>query len=66
MSAKVVDFSRPVSSALSEAGHCESEFSEDKGNLINTIRFEILYQLYVAAEPTDQQIAMEEFLLECD
>ncbi len=66
MSAQVVDFGPAVSSALADVDHRESEVAEDNHSIINRIHFETLYQLYFAPEPTPEQIATEEFLLECD
>ncbi len=66
MSAQVVDFGPAVYSAAAEVDHREAEVAEDNRNIINRIRFETLYQLYFAPEPTPGQIAMEKFLLECD
>lgn len=66
MSAEVIDLAPAVSSASVEVDHREAEVAEDNHNVINRIRIEILYQLYFTPEPTPEQIAMEEFLLECD
>jgi hypothetical protein len=66
MSAQAIDFGLAVSSASVEVDHGDAEVAEDNHNIINRIRFETLYQLYFAPEPTPGQIAMEKFLLECD
>lgn len=35
-------------------------------NTINKLPIQARYQLYFAPEPTAEQLAMEEFLLDCD
>jgi hypothetical protein len=65
MSAKVVDYSFGVSFSATQVGHGIAEAIEDNSNTISNIRFETLYQLSFAPEPTPEQIAKEEFLLEC-
>jgi hypothetical protein len=66
MSAHLIDLGPAVSAASVEVDQREAEVAEDNSNIVSRIRFEILYQLYFAPEPTREQIAMEEFLLECD
>ena len=66
MSAQVIDFCPAVSSASAAVDHREAGVAEENHNVINRIRFEMIYQLCFAPEPTAEQISMEEFLLECD
>jgi hypothetical protein len=40
--------------------------TESNLNTINKLPIQARYQLYFAPEPTPEQIAMEEFLLDCD
>lgn len=66
MSAQVADFA-PVQSSISvELEHQEVRVAESNPSPINKIHFEVLYQLFFAPPPTREQLAMEEFLLECD
>jgi hypothetical protein len=66
MSAEVVDCSLGVLSSSTRVRDRIAEAVEDNSNTISSIQFEILYQLCCAPEPTPEQIAKEEFLLECD
>ncbi len=66
MSAQAIGFGPAASSAWVEVDHREAEPAKDNHNIINRIRFEMLYQLCFTPEPTPEQLAMEEFLLECD
>ena len=66
MSAQVIEFRPAMSSALAELDHLDAETNEGNYNNINRMHFEAICQLCFAPAPTPEQIAMEEFLLECD
>ena len=66
MSAQVIDFSPAVLSASPEVDGREVEAAEDNHSIINKIHFETLYQVCFAPEPSAGEIAMAEFLLQCD
>jgi hypothetical protein len=40
--------------------------AEHNLNVVNKLPLQARYQLYFAPEPTPEQIALEEFLLDCD
>ena len=66
MSAQVVDRGIRVAFPSAKVNRQKAEEAEDNRCITNKIRSEILYQMCFAPEPTPDQIAMEEFLLECD
>ena len=66
MSAQVIEFRPALSSALAELDHLGAEADERNHNSLSRMHFEAIYQLCFAPAPTPEQIAMEEFLLECD
>lgn len=66
MSAQVVDYGLRVLSPSAQVNHRKAEVAEDNRCITKRIRSEILYQMCFAPEPTREQIAMEEFLLDCD
>ena len=66
MSAEAINIARPILSSLTKKGSRAVEMAKDNRSAMSSLRFEGLYQFYFAPEPTPEQIAMEEFLLECD
>ena len=66
MSTEAIHFvSTALPSTTEEASRIVSA-TNNSYNIINKLPFDALYQICFAPEPTPQQIAMEEFLLDCD
>jgi hypothetical protein len=66
MSAQVLDLGSAVVSTLTRNDERTMEVTEAKCNVVRRIHRETLYQMYFADEPTREQLAREQFLLECD
>ena len=66
MSAQVIDRSFRVLSSSTHVAARKAKVRKDNSNIISNMRFELIYQLCFAPEPTPEQVTREEFLLECD
>lgn len=66
MSAQAINIAAPALSRPAKKDSRAVESARDNRSIISGLPIEGLYQLYFAPAPTSEQIAMEEFLLECD
>ena len=66
MSAQVLDLGSAVVSTRIKNDERAVEVTEAKCSVVRGIHHETLYQMYFADEPTREQLAREQFLLECD
>ena len=66
MSAQVLDLGSAVVSTLRNTDERVVEVSGIKCNAVKGIHQETFFQMYCAPEPTREQLAREQFLLECD
>lgn len=66
MSAQVLDLGSAVVSTQIDTEERAVKVTEIKCNAVNGIHQETFFQMYCAPEPTREQLAREQFLLECD
>lgn len=66
MSAQAINIAAPALSRPAKKASRAVESAMDNHSIINSLSVEGLYQLCFAPAPTSEQVAMEEFLLECD